>query len=79
MLNTYDDINIMNEFCPQKHCSFYDACHSNYGYCPKRLIEKVISDLDEREQYVVKMHCGFIDGKEHSFTEIGKKIAQTGI
>ena len=59
-------------------CSFYDVCYGKLAYCPKRIVEKHISDLSEREQYVVNMRCGFNDNQQHSFAEIGRNLGLSG-
>lgn len=60
------------------NCSFWWACNRNRGYCPKHMISDIISEMDEREQFVIKMHCGLEDGIQHSFAEIGRQLDLTG-
>lgn len=38
-------------------------------------VEKILDNLDDFEEaYVLKLHYGFIDGKNHTFEEIAKKM-----
>lgn len=59
-------------------CSFYDVCYGNIAYCPKRIVEKHMSDLSDREQYVVNLRCGFADNQQHTFVEIGRNLGLSG-
>ena len=59
-------------------CSFYDGCYGNLSYCPKRIVEKHILELSEREQYVVNMRCGFVDNQQHTFSDIGRILGLSG-
>ena len=69
---------IHDDICTGNECCYYRVCRQNYGYCPKKIIRKAIQKCDEREQYIINLHCGFYDGKQYSFAEIGRRLEITG-
>lgn len=69
---------IHDDVCAGTACYYYWQCRKNYGYCPKMIIRKAIKWRDEREQYIINLHCGFYDRKQYSFAEIGRRLGITG-
>lgn len=69
---------IHDDICPGSECCYYRVCRQNHGYCPKKIIRTAIQKCDEREQYIINLHCGFYDGKQYSFAEIGRRLEITG-
>lgn len=69
---------IHDDICTGSECCYYRVCRQSCGYCPKKIIRKAIKKRDEREQYIINLHCGFYDGKQYSFAEIGRRLGVTG-
>ena len=60
--------------CEGTGCSFYSACCGNIAFCPKRIINNQLDTLEEREQLIVKMHCGISNKRRFTYAEIAEKF-----
>ena len=71
-------LNCIYDICLKEKCEFWDACHGNLKFCPKRIIKDHLIRLSPRDQFIVALYFGFVDNKKYSYAEIGRLLNLTG-
>ena len=64
------------DYCAKK-CVIFDKCSGNRERCIKKIFTMLLKTLTEAEETVLKLRCGFYDGKRFTLTEVAERLGIT--